>query len=230
MNKDIFPKKEIDKASWLKTFNTNLPQYAAVLDIDAATLSRVNDDTNNFFKLMNYHYQVKAYLRGLTSSKMMMLTGKHKKLNMVAPPALPAFVPDMPCDILGRTRKLIGTIKSHPKYSDVIGSSLGIISTKPDMDTHQWKPQIKLRLKGMNPELVWKKGMASGLKIFADYGDGAGMKFIAVNTIPNFLDPHPLPPDGEVQVWKYVCVYLLKDEPVGEYSNTVSVVVRGKPE
>jgi len=230
MNKDIFPKKEIDKANWLKNFNKNLPQFAATLDIDAATLSRVDEDTNNFSMLVNYHYQVKAYLRGLTTAKTMMLSAKHKKLLIVAPPALPAFAPDMPCDILGRTRKLMGTIKSHLKYNDSIGLALGIIATKPDVDTINWKPEIKLKLSSMIPELVWKKGMASGLKIFADYGDGEGMKFIAINTIPNFFDHHPLPPDGEVQVWKYRCIYLLKDEPVGQYSDVVSVVVQGKPD
>jgi len=229
MNKDIFPKKEIDKADWLKNFNKNLPQFAATLNIDAATLSQVNADTNNFSNLVNYHYQVKAYLRSLTAAKEMMLSTKHKKLSIISPPALPAFAPDMPCDILGRTRKLIGTVKSHPKYSDVIGKTLGIIATKPDMDTLQWKPKIKVRLKGMTPELIWTKGSASGLKIFADYGDGEGMKFIAINTIPNFLDHHPLPPDGEVQVWKYRCVYLLKDEPEGQFSDTVRLVVQGRP-
>ena len=64
-----------------------------------------------------------------------------------------------------------------------------------------------------------------GLEIWGDRG--TGFAFLALDTIPDYLDTAPLPAAGTSAVWKCKAIYRLNDEQVGQWSDGVSVSVMG---
>ena len=69
------------------------------------------------------------------------------------------------------------------------------------------------------------KDNASALEIWVDRTDGSNFVLLAINTEPNTTDTTPLPPAGSSAVWKYKAIYRLHDEPVGQWSDVISVAV-----
>jgi hypothetical protein len=65
-----------------------------------------------------------------------------------------------------------------------------------------------------------------GLEILVDRGTGA-FGFLALDTIPDYLDTAPLPAAGSSAVWKYKAIYRLADEQVGQWSDVASISVMG---
>jgi len=45
--------------------------------------------------------------------------------------------------------------------------------------------------------------------------------------VPDYLDTAGLPPAGQSAAWKYRAIYLLDDQPVGQWSDPVSIAVMG---
>jgi len=61
-------------------------------------------------------------------------------------------------------------------------------------------------------------------------GDGQGFNFLAIDTIPDYLDKHTLPAQGQSVLWKYQAIYILNDVEVGEISDVLEVSVKGRVE
>jgi hypothetical protein len=59
-----------------------------------------------------------------------------------------------------------------------------------------------------------------------DRGDGKGFGFLAVDTVPDYVDTAPIPPAAAT--WKYKVIYRLHDEQVGQWSAFVSLAVGGE--
>jgi hypothetical protein len=130
-------------------------------------------------------------------------------------------------DVLGRARKLVRWIKTHPNYSPGIGEALRIVGAETTGLSKDAQPKLKVRLNAGLPIIVWRKGKASALKIYVDRGDGNGFSHLATDTISPYPDVHPLPPLGSAALWKYKAVYLVGDELAGQWSNVLEVVVSG---
>ena len=58
---------------------------------------------------------------------------------------------------------------------------------------------------------------------WVDRGDGKGFGFLAVDTVPDYVDTAPIPPAAAT--WKYKAIYRLHDEQVGQWSAVVSLAV-----
>jgi hypothetical protein len=71
----------------------------------------------------------------------------------------------------------------------------------------------------------WTKARMECLCI--EVGWGQGWQFLAVDSMPDYLDTTPLPPVGQSAVWKYRAIYLLDDQPTGQWSDPVSIAVMG---
>ena len=87
------------------------------------------------------------------------------------------------------------------------------------------KPIFTIVLQAGHPNIVWKKQGMDALEIHVDRG--AGFAFLALDTVPDYLDTAPLPAPGASAVWKYKAIYRLRDEQVGQWSDIASVSVMG---
>jgi hypothetical protein len=82
------------------------------------------------------------------------------------------------------------------------------------------KPTLRLSITGGQVEVQWNKGMADAVRIETD--KGAGWQFLAVDTVPDYLDTTP---NTTPAVWKYRAMYIIADELVGQMSDVVSINV-----
>ena len=224
------PQSDPGKVLWLRNFAEKLPGFAAELDITPAQLAQVDTDSEAFGDTIVYLNNQKNGLESLTAFKNQLRNGKLPLGSIPSfgtPPTLPAGTLN---DIFGRTRLLVRTIKGHANYTESIGDALGIIGEESEDDVNTWKPILKVRIEAGSPNILWTKGNSSGIKIWVDRGDGQGFRFLGIDTIPDFLDKHTLPAQGQSALWKYQAIYILKDEEVGEMSDVLEVSVKGRVE
>jgi hypothetical protein len=52
---------------------------------------------------------------------------------------------------------------------------------------------------------------------------GQKWPFLTTDTEPDYLDTAPLPPAGQSAVWKYRAIYLLDDQPAGQWSEPATI-------
>lgn len=110
-------------------------------------------------------------------------------------------------------------IKASPTYTEAIGRDLGIIGAELVIDTSAMKQVVKLMLQGGQVEVQWVKGKADAVRIESDKGNG--WQFLAVDSVPHYLDTTPITPG----TWKYRAMYIIADERVGQWSDVVSINV-----
>ncbi len=111
------------------------------------------------------------------------------------------------------------------------------------IDPSTLKPVFKIELEQGHPNLIWKKGIATAVKIKVYRGNGSPtpptpgnptppgfvFEFLAIDTQPDYLDTYPLPNFGDSATWVYTMIYMIGDEEVGEWSEIVQVTVSGTP-
>lgn len=231
--KDYYlPETDTGKATWLNNFAEKLPNHSVILNIPAATQTQVANDAENFGSILFNLGLFTEYNKQLTAFKNQLRSGTLNNApigNLPAPPPAITFNTPPVADIFGRVRRLVQTIKNNPNYTVAIGQDLGIIGAENELDPNTLKPELKIETAaGGRPNIIWKKGLTEGVKIKVDRGTGT-FQFLAVDTQPNYLDTHPLPPFGQSAIWKYTAIYLLNDEEAGQWSDVVSITVAGQP-
>lgn len=231
--KDYYlPETDTGKIIWLNNFALKLPTYATALSIPVTMHTQVTNDADNFVKMVSSIGYFADYNKQLTTYKNELRSGTVNNTpigTLPAPPAAITFNTPPLADVFGRIRKLVQTIKNNPNYTEAIGQDLGIIGTENTIDPNTLKPELKVESgTAGQPNIIWKKGLTTGVKIKVDRGSGT-FEFLAVDTQPNYLDTHPLPPLGQTAIWKYTAIYLLNDEETGQWSDVVSISVVGQP-
>lgn len=224
------PQDDPGKVLWLDNFATELPNYVATLGITAAQVAQVQTDREVFSGILTYLLNSKNVLEGFTAFKNQVRNGKQPlgALPAFSPP--PTLPPNALNDVFGRIRLLVRSIKGNANYNETIGDVLRIIGEESEDNPTNWKPILKAEMQAGSPNIKWTKGGSSGIKLWVDRGDGQGFKFLAIDTIPDYLDKHTLPAQGQSALWKYQAIYLLKDEEVGEMSDVLEVSVKGRVE
>lgn len=222
------PKDDPGKRDWLNHFATTLPQHAATVGVATGEVTSTTADAAWFDYLVRAQDAATSYAQQWTAYRNLARNGTG-----IAMGPAPAF-PDLGTapaavapNIFGRITLLVGRIKKHPGYTDAIGQALDIIGTEQTVDTTTAQPTLKLELLAGQPNVKWKKASFDGVEIWVDRGTGQGFVFLAIDTVPDYLDTHALPAPGQTALWKYKAIYRLADEPVGHWSNEVSLAVRG---
>ena len=114
-------------------------------------------------------------------------------------------------------------IKSNDAYTTAIGKGMGIVEEKTYVDHSTMKPLLELVLLGDSVKIIWKKGQAEALRIEVDRNDGKGFTLLTIDTQPNYTDNTEFPVTPAV--WKYRAAYVIKDELVGQWSDTVQITI-----
>lgn len=213
---------DAERAQWLTNFTLALEKVAGTVGVRPEELAGVQADQRAFVWTLQQLNAVRTHAQAWTAYK--------KALSSEQGPvsAFPVYVPAqnpppaVPPGIFKRLTRLVNRIKSSRGYDDGVGRALGIIGPERVVDLVTVQPVLKVRLiDGGQPEIGWKKQRFTGLRIEVDRG--AGWVFLAVDTIPAFLDKFPLPKTPAV--WKYRAMYLKGDTLVGQWSTTASVTV-----
>lgn len=114
-------------------------------------------------------------------------------------------------------------IKASDSYTVAIGKAMGIVEETPAVDPAAMKPVIKALPDAGAIDIIWKKGQADAIRIEVDRNDTRGFVLVGIDTQPDYRDTSPLP--VAPTVWKYRAIYIIKDEIVGQWSDTVQITV-----
>lgn len=221
----FIPSDDAGKCTWLSNFAAKLPTYAAIVGVTPAEAAQVADDNLFFTYVCDALNKFKTYTQDWTAYKNAARNGPTLG-NLPTAPVLGAAPVPVSAEIFGRAALLGSRIKRHSSYTDAIGQDLGLIGAEQTVDLVNIKPVLKVQMQAGHPNLLWTKQGMDGIEIWVDRGTGT-FAFLAIDTIPDYLDTAALPAAGTSAVWKYKTIYRFHDDQVGQWSDILSVSVMG---
>jgi hypothetical protein len=236
--KSYLPKADGQLVNWLNNLSSKIGGYAAKYGITPGEVSYIQAAALYFAYWFGVLDMVKANIQKLTKWKNEIRDGLKAGGSPAVTPTDISFTspPAVAHGVLPFVRSIVNRIKAHQSYSDTDGEDLKIVGADDDTELSQLKPIFEIKLNQGQPELVWEKGITSGVKIHVNRNLAGTpvpppsletFQFLAIDTQPNYIDTFPLPPFGQSVVWAYVMVYMMGDEEVGEWSDPVLVTVKG---
>jgi hypothetical protein len=224
--KPYLPKDDAGKVVWLNNFREKLPLYAAALGITPIQLAQLDTDADAFSNIFLFQNGLKDTMEAYTGFKNLLRNGTGTLPAVPPIPSAPMLPPNAQSNVFGSVAQLVQNIKSNPAYDpNTMGDDLRIIGDEQTIDPNSWKPIIKAENIAGSPNIKWTKGDADALKIKVNRG--TGYELLAIDTKPDYLDKHTLPPFGQSALWKYSAIYILDDEEVGQWSDELEVAVKG---
>lgn len=226
---DYIEKNDLAFVVQMENFANKLPNYQATFNLTVAQLDDINHDRDWIVYIVVRLTQAFTFAEDWTKLKDLLRKGKGGAVispfpvppDIAAPPAVM-----VPPNVEKRFRALSQQLKKHPNYTKAIGEDLMIEKPKTVVDPATAKPLLKLRIMGALVEIIWLKSVFTSLEIWVSR-NGAPFEFLTIDTTPNYIDTAALPPAGQSQIWKYKAIYRLRDLRVGDWSNEVSISVKG---
>jgi len=226
MKQYFLPRNDNDKSIWLQNFAGKLPIYSGKYGITENDVIDTQNGAAYFAYWLNYQNQFKEFSNKIIAYKNDVRDGVpdsgEESMLPIAP--TPGTAPTaVPAGVFKRAVALANLIKKHASYTMSDGNDLSIEGTEtehPDINTVQ--PMLSVRpAGGGHPEIVWKNQGLDGIEIYADRG--TGWQFLALDTVPNYIDTTALP--TVPATWKYKAIYRLHDGLAGQWSDEVSITV-----
>lgn len=231
MKKRFIPLAIADRVLWLANFAAKLPAYVAKYGLTPADATDMANAAAYLGWLIDYLNVAEPSIQKARQFARQLMDGAPDDAPAALPPtaiALPPAPTAVAPDIFGRAAGLAAAIKARPNYNPADGDDLGIegetVTGKPKAEM---QPELRVRAgNGGHPEVVWVKSGMDGIRIYVDRGNGQFV-LLAMDTVPNYIDTHALPPAGQSAVWRYRGIYVEDDAEVGQPSDVVSFTVTG---
>jgi hypothetical protein len=203
MQKDIFPQNDAKLKAWLDKFGLTIQNYGTQLGIGAAEVTQA---INLCSEMAQQITVAKAAMAAAKSANT-----KKKEMRKTH---------------LGPLRKIMRRMKASPAYNSALGTDMGIITSRQRVDPNTFKPQLKVSTEASMIAVRFKK---YGMERFEFYGRRDGEeKFQMIgarNFSPFYFKPEALP-GNPAQTWHIKAVAVLRDEPVGQWSNEYQVLFK----
>ena len=228
MAKSYFlPPDDDGKDALLTNIAAKLGTYKTTVGLEDAVVTSTQADAAFFHYALTSQKSIANYAQQWTAYKNAARNGTDPSLGPApVAPTLGTAPAAVAPGIFKRLIALVARIKAHPGYTEAIGQDLNIIGAEQTLDTANAKPILKLELSAGRPNILWRKGGFDALEIWVDRGSGT-FAFLAMDTIPDYLDTATLPAPGQSALWKYKAIYRLNDQQVGNWSDVVSIPVTG---
>lgn len=221
------PNDDASKDGWLSRFAAKLLNHSTALGLTAAETTAVAADAAFFHYALDAQHKYADTSQQWTAYKNAARGGTGTVLgNLPLAPTLLTAPTMVAPGIFRRISALVARIKNHPGYTEAIGEDLAIVGADQEIDLSLVKPVLTVVMDTGHPLVQWAKQGLDGVEIQVDRGTGT-FSFLAVDTVPDYLDTAPLPPLGQMQVWKYRAMYRLGDQLVGLWSEVASINVIG---
>lgn len=227
---DYMPNDDEAKAALFLHVRDTLPQFFTTLGLTVGSPEVVaqSADAAVFDFLLKQQQRLLAAAQSSTAAKKRLRDGDPAQPNLVVDlsfPSAPGTVPSPRIPgVVPRFRVFVKFLRGRTGFTEPMAEALKITgdeTSAPDLATIQ--PQISVRMKGGQPEIVWTKNGMTALEIDVDRGDTQGWRFLTIDSVPNYLDTQAMP--AAPAKWKYRAIYRLKDERVGQWSAVVEAMV-----
>jgi len=224
----FLPSDDGGKADLLDHLAATLPKYADLFTLSAEALAIRQADAFAFRYALHTANDMQAYAQHSTVFKNLLRDGGDGSGDWPLPPTVSQPVPSAVAPgIIPRLTALAAWLKAQPNYTQAIGQDLWLVGSTQVIEPSTWKPTLSIQSQAGHPVIGWTKGKATALEIWIDRNDGNGFVLLTISTAPNTTDNSPLPAPGTSALWKYKAIFRLRDEPVGQWSDGVSVTVGG---
>lgn len=231
----FYPMRVGDQIVWLTNFYHKLPLWAATLGVTAAQQAEIIADVRwLIYVLQDWLPAVRAFNQACTAAARGVETGSGGSvaLPVFTAPSLPGSEGSLPVltprpeGVLRRLFDVIQEWKQINACTDTLCQDLRIIGSEesaPDLATVQ--PALTARRSGSQVEIGWNwQGLSRWLESCEIQVDrGAGWELLLMDTKPNCTDVHAQP--APQTIWKYRAIFRVDESRVGQWSETVSVIV-----
>lgn len=144
---------------------------------------------------------------------------------LVAYPTTPA-PPVCLADLESLFRDIIQQCVKSGNLTEDIAKALDIFEEVTAATLETGTPDLSLKaMSAGHPTLHTTIGNYDGYEVWKD--SGAGFVFLNVSSSPNYIDSSALPAFGVETIWRYKIIYRYKNVQIGNWSNTISVAVKG---
>ena len=223
------PKGDPGKAMWLKHFASKIPAYATALDITPTEQTSIENDSAMYdYIVTTVHPAYKSKVQDITTFKNILRDGP---LGTPTPPVpaaltLPATPTAVEPGIFKHVTKFVQRLKNHPNYTENMGEDLGIIGREMSFNKSGLKPILKGVLDANIPKIIWKKGpFVDSIDLYVDRQLNNNYEYLTNDSIPDYIDAYPIPPDVTSVVYRYKGIYRIGDEQVGQFSDPITITV-----
>jgi hypothetical protein len=227
------PRTDNDLMVWYGNFAARFAAHATALGFSQADVDAVQADDAMLSYLVGD--LLPAYTSALQARSAYKNSIKDGPLGSPAgslPPAptVAAAPANVLPGILPRVRQLVARIKVAPGYTETIGLDLGIVGTDsgganaPNLSA---KPTVKAHaIATSQVQIEFSKGKFDGVLIESRRTGETGWTSLGTDNFSPFIDDRPLLAADKPEVREYRLRYILRDEPVGDWSDIISATAR----
>lgn len=223
-----FPIIEVRINALLQIWHEKMPDNQIRYTLTAAQLAQILDDA------LVYNHMIKAralldvevkefftYKKNIMEGDPNATVGDYPTIELLSLPVLTN--PPKP-GIVARNKEIYNYLKSHPNRTAESLADLGISDSDGDsISPADLKPPIKPQaLIDDRVEIAFKKLGQAAIRMQRETGDDKWTNVGDATSSP-FIDETPSP-DGKPEKRRYRAIYLAKNQPVGQYSDIVTVV------
>ena len=222
------PRTDQELALWLNNFAGRFAAHATALGFTAADVTAVQADAAMLGYLVGGLVPAfKSALQARTAYKNLIMSGPVGATggDVPAMPTMPAPPATVAPGIVPRLRQLVQRIQVAPNYTEAIGRDLGITddATSAPTDSTSAKPKAKaIALPNSEVRIEFVKSGFDGVLIEARRAGESEWTLLGTDNYSPYLDSRAPLTQGRAEVREYRLRYLLKDEPVGDWSDIIS--------
>ena len=230
------PTEESKQADWMDHYGARISIHGPTLNMTLAQIADTQTRCAFGSAAIRLRADIAKYAQELTKFKTSVLWGDEPTPAWPVGFTMPTDLPPVTsAGVLAWLSLQVGKLKRETTYTTAIGTDLWVEGAEQVLpsaaEADALKPVLKYRIAtGGHPLLVWvKRGMklVTAIEFWVDRGDGKGSVFLAIDSVPDYLDTYQLPAAGTSAVWKYKAIYKQGDNPVGQWSDILNVSVMG---
>jgi hypothetical protein len=224
------PRTENELMVWLNNFSTSFATHAAALGFTEAEVTQVRADAAMLSYLVGDLVPTyKAALNTRSTYKTLIMYGPTGETGGDPPPAPSVAAPPATVapGILPRLRRLVQRIQVAPAYTGAIGSDLGITGADaggPSAPAAEARPKVRATaLAGGGVRIEFNKARFDGVLVESRRAGETGWQSLGIDNFSPYTDERPPLEAGKPEVREYRLRFVERDEPVGDWSDIVSV-------
>lgn len=219
------PPREADLVIWFINWAAKIQTYGTLLGLSAAEKTQANVDAGFVQTLVNSVQGYKTFVSDVVGYKDIVVYAP-LGTGVPATPVVPSiFIVRLGAlaAIVKRTQQLNERIRNHPAYTVAIGQDLGIIGPEVPPQTEPTNVQATA-LPGSDVRISYNKGRFAGVVIFSKRGAEPSFSQLSIDTNTPYVDTRDALTPGQPENRTYRLQLYDGDNPVGDYSDEVSVV------
>ena len=225
IHESYLPKTNLGQMKWMDKFSTGLTIHGPALGVTPAIVTSTRADADFLAGVLSYLNGSEGYVNKLVTFKDELLTGDSTvKADIPAFSEMPTHVAVLP-GILNRATKLVTVLKTKNLTPAMI-QDMGLEGNEKTFDFDNIVVNAKVVIKSYHAYLFWNHQGTDAVDIKCDYGDTLGMIPVGRITSVNYMEPR-LPASGVHSIYKYLLRYVVKDEQVGNWTEIISIAMKG---